>query len=308
LRAHQKPFHSGPEILPLRQARKGRYTQARIAARAGLSLPTVRLLERGTGNQASLLKLTAALEVWIEGRNLPPGPTLGARLAALRKRRGFTQRSLAAALKLAPATVNRLENTDASSVAVICRVIAYLGAGAYLAATAAPRPFYTQAGNSSVHHRWTTPRALLASLYAVFGTFDLDPCSPTANRRKAPVRARMHFTEADNGLALPWHGLVFVNPPYGREIRQWVHKARAEVTEGRAGPVAALLPARTDTLWWHREIAGSAHIVLIRGRLSFGDGTPAPFPSALVIWGAGPQHIAALKREFPDAWHVAPAQ
>jgi len=259
--------NSPAEILPLRQTRKGRFTQAEIAARAGLSLPVVRRLECGTGTQASLLKLTAALGLSIEGHNLPPGETLGARLAALRKRRGFTQRSLAAALQVAPATVNRLENTEASSVAVLCRVLAFLGAGTYLAAGGAVRPFYTHAGNASVFHRWRTPPALLRKLYAVFGTFELDPCSPTANRRKAPVRARMHFTQADNGLALPWHGRVFVNPPYGREIRLWVQKAHREVSEGRAELVAALLPARTDTKWWH-DIAGCAHAVLLRGRLS----------------------------------------
>lgn len=80
-------------------------------------------------------------------------------------------------------------------------------------------------------------------------------------------------------------------------------KARAEVREGRAELVAALLPAQTDTLWWHQEIAGSAHAVLIRGRLRR---DPAPFPSALVVWGAGPEHTAALRREFPTAWHVEP--
>jgi hypothetical protein len=93
-------------------------------------------------------------------------------------------------------------------------------------------------------------------------------------------------------------------PPYGREIGQWVRKARAEVTDGRAELVAALLPARTDTSWWHQEIAGCAQSVMLRGRLSFGDGTPAPFPSALVFWGAGPQQIAALRAEFPTAWHI----
>jgi phage N-6-adenine-methyltransferase len=265
----------------------------------------VRLLERGAGTQASLLKLTAALDVRIEGRNLPPGDELGQRLAELRKRRGFTQRSLAAALAIAPATVNRLENTDASSVAVLFRVMAFLGAGVYLAPVGAAQPFYSHAGNASVYQRWTTPPALLAALYAVFGTFDLDPCSPTANRRKAPVRARMYFTQADNGLSLPWHGRVFVNPPYGRAIAQWVRKAGREVQEGRAELVAALLPARTDTSWWHREIAGHAHAAMLRGRLSFGDDdTPAPFPSALAIWGADAQQIADLRREFPDAWHV----
>ena len=63
-------------------------------------------------------------------------------------------------------------------------------------------------------------------------------------------------------------------------------EARLEVRDGRAELVAALLPARTDTLCWHQEIAGSAHAVMLRGRLSFGNGTPVPFPSALVVWGA----------------------
>ena len=282
---HQKPPHPAVEILPLRHTRKGRFTQTEIAARAGLSLQTVRQLERGRGLIASLAKLTTALGVTVEGRNLPPGARLGKRLAALRRRRGFTQRSLAAALRVAPGTVNRLENTEAASVAVLCRVMAFLGAGVYLAAPGAARAFYTHAGNASVYHRWQTPPALLQRLYAVFGTFDLDPCSPTANRRKAPVRARMYFTEQDNGLALPWHGRVFVNPPYGRAIRQWVAKSRREVSEHRAELVAALVPARTDTRWWHDEIAGRAHAVLLRGRLSFDGETPAPFPSALAIWG-----------------------
>lgn len=264
----------------------------------------MRQLERGHGLIASLTKLTAALAVTIEGRNLPAGQSLGRRIAALRQRRGFTQRSLAAALHLAPATINRLETTDATSVAVLCRVLTFLGAGTYLAPNGAARPFYSHAGNASVFHRWTTPSALLRKLYAVFGTFDLDPCSPTSNPRKAPVQARMYFTASDDGLTLPWHGIVFVNPPYGREIKQWVHKARHEVIERRAALVVALLPARTDTGWWQNEIAERAYAVLLRGRLSFADTNPAPFPSALVVWGAQAQHTAALLREFPNAWHV----
>ena len=68
-------------------------------------------------------------------------------------------------------------------------------------------------------------------------------------------------------------------------------EARLEVRDGRAELVAALLPARNryGVVWWHQEIARSAHAVMLRGRLSFGDGTPVPFPSALVVWGACPQ-------------------
>lgn len=277
-------------------------------------MPTVRLVECGGGDQASLVKMLAALGLSIEGRNLPAGVTLGRRVAALRKRRGFTQRGLAAAIGIAPATVNRMENSDpsvgrgASSVATLAAVLDFLGAGAYLADAADAVPFYTHAGNSSVNHAWRTPPALLDRLYAALGTpFDLDPCSPTADRRTAPVRARVYFTADDDGLALPWRGKVFVNPPYGRTLRQWITKAQAEVTERRAALVVALVPARTETLWWHHHIAGAADAFMLRGRLSFGNGTPAPFPSALILWGATPVQLAAMRREFPTAWHVGTA-
>ena len=78
-------------------------------------------------------------------------------------------------------------------------------------------------------------------------------------------------------------------------------EARLGVRDGRAELVAALLPARNryGVVRWHQEIARSTHAVMLRGRLSFGDGTPVPFPSALVVWGACPQQIAALRAEFP---------
>ena len=304
-RLHQQALHSDAFAVPLKQLRKKQFTQAEIAALAGLSMPTVRLLERGGGDQASLAKMLTAMGLRIEGRNLPPAPTLGQRVAALRKRRGFTQRRLAEALGMAPATINRLENSDGSSVATVCAALTFLGAGAYLAASTDAAPFYTHAGNSSVNHTWRTPPALLDRLYAALGApFDLDPCSPTTDRRTAPVRARVYFTEADNGLSLPWRGKVFVNPPYGRALRQWIAKAQTEVTERRAALVVALVPARTETLWWHNHIAGSADAFMLRGRLSFGNGTPAPFPSALVLWGATEDQLTAMRREFPTAWHA----
>jgi phage N-6-adenine-methyltransferase len=113
----------------------------------------------------------------------------------------------------------------------------------------------------------------------------------------------VYFTADDDGLELPWRGKVFMNPPYGRTLRQWVSKAQAEVTERRAALVVALVPARTETLWWHQHIAGAADAFMLRGRLSFGNGTPAPFPSALVLWGASAAQIVAVRREFPTAWH-----
>jgi phage N-6-adenine-methyltransferase len=181
----------------------------------------------------------------------------------------------------------------------------FLGAGLYLAPAGRRRAFYSHAGNSSVHHGWATPPALFERLYAVFGRFDLDPCSPTDDPRRAPVRALMHFTADDDGLSLSWHGRGFVNPPYGRELKAWVHKGFCEVRERRAIVVAMLLPARTDTTWWHEHVAGRADVFLLRGRLAFGDGEQsAPFPSALAVWGAEAETVTALREALNSAWHI----
>jgi hypothetical protein len=101
---------------------------------------------------------------------------------------------------------------------------------------------------------------------------------------------------------------VFVNPPYGRDLPQWIGKAAFEVRQGRAGSGGALIPARTDTRWWHDHIAGRAHVVLLRGRLQFGEGgQSAPFPSALAVWGAGDRTLERLREVFPEAWHIPPS-
>ena len=121
---------------------------------------------------------------------------------------------------------------------------------------------------------------LLAALHTVFGRFDLDPCAPRSSRTR--VRARRHLTAEDDGLSAPWHGVVFVNPPYGRTLGVWVAKARREVELGHARTVVALLPARPDTTYWHEHVAGRAVVYFLKGRLRFGSGDQAaPFPSAL---------------------------
>lgn len=74
-----------------------------------------------------------------------------------------------------------------------------------------------------------------------------------------------------------------MNPPYGREIGKWVKKA----AESNA-TVVCLLPARTDTKWFHEYILGKAEIRFVKGRLKFGDGkNSAPFPSMVVIFRNG---------------------
>lgn len=129
---------------------------------------------------------------------------------------------------------------------------------------------------SSKTDQWATPHDFFDKLNNEF-QFDLDPCADETN-----AKCKKYYTKEDDGLAQNWDGFrVFCNPPYGREIGKWVKKA----SETRGGIVVMLIPARTDTSYWHDYIHGKAEVRFIRGRLKFGDSkNSAPFPSAVVIF------------------------
>lgn len=288
--------------------RERRLSQGEVARKAGVSRPTVRQLEGGRGNLDSWDKVLRALELILQGRSLPSAQSLGRRVAELRKRRGLSQRSLASLVECSHPTIVALERKGRGRLDVLQRVLDCLGAGATLRPEGEVRAFYEGAALSSAHHGWHTPSAVLEVLYGIFGQFDLDPCSPTTDRRSAPVRARVRFTAEDDGLSLPWFGQVFLNPPYGRKLPNWTAKAMAEIAHGQVRAIVAVLPARPDTRWWHRDIAGHAHISFLRGRLRFGDGEQsAPFPSVLVIWGGTDDQLMAVRVAFPNAWHLSAA-
>jgi phage N-6-adenine-methyltransferase len=130
---------------------------------------------------------------------------------------------------------------------------------------------------TSRSREWSTPREFFETLDRQFH-FTLDPCATRHN-----AKCKRYFTKADDGLSQRWNGRVFVNPPYGREIGKWVKKAYEESLTS-AELVACLLPARTDTKWWH-EYAMRGEVSFIKGRLQFsGAKSGAPFPSAVVIF------------------------
>jgi len=131
---------------------------------------------------------------------------------------------------------------------------------------------------SSRSVEWPTDPAVFAELEGRFGPFDLDPCATGENATCA-----RYFTKDDDGLSQVWAGRVFMNPPYGREIGRWMRKAW-ESSQSTAGLVVCLVPARTDTAWWH-NYAMRGEIEFIRGRLRFGGAqSAAPFPSAVVVF------------------------
>ena len=126
---------------------------------------------------------------------------------------------------------------------------------------------------------WVTPQDLFDEFNAKFG-FTLDPCATPEN-----AKCEKFYTKEDDGLSRDWSGeVVFMNPPYGREIGKWVKKA-SEIAGG--GLVVALLPARTDTRWFHNYIykQTGVEIRFIKGRIKFGGSkNSAPFPSMVVIF------------------------
>lgn len=134
---------------------------------------------------------------------------------------------------------------------------------------------------SSATAEWETPQEIFNRLNAEFN-FTLDVCARPENAKCARF-----FTPEQDGLAQDWSGeICFMNPPYGREISRWVEKAFLEAQKGAV--VVCLLPARTDTAWWHTWVMKAAEIRFIRGRLRFGGAVNgAPFPSTVVVFRRG---------------------
>ena len=132
---------------------------------------------------------------------------------------------------------------------------------------------------SSKTDMWSTPQKFYDELNKEFN-FNLDPCSTNENNK-----CEKHFTIDDDGLKQDWQGYtVFVNPPYGRVLKEWVKKCYDESLKPNTR-VVMLIPARTDTIYFHKYIYNIATIRFLKGRLKFGECTnSAPFPSMLVIF------------------------
>ena len=136
---------------------------------------------------------------------------------------------------------------------------------------------------SSKSNDWSTPIDFFDKLNDEFH-FTLDPCADDNNHRVSK-----YYTIEDDGLLQNWEGeICFVNPPYGKEIKDWVRKAYIEGSKPNT-TVVLLVPARTDTKWFHQYVYNKAEIRFIKGRLKFGESkNSAPFPSMLAIY-RGPE-------------------
>ncbi|WP_455994371.1 phage N-6-adenine-methyltransferase [Porphyromonas endodontalis] len=132
---------------------------------------------------------------------------------------------------------------------------------------------------SSATDLWATPQSFFDQLNNEF-RFTLDPCATAEN-----AKCRSFYTKEDDGLKQDWGGqIVFCNPPYGRGIKDWVRKCYEE-SKKQNTVVVMLIPARTDTAYFHEYIYKKAEVRFVRGRLKFGDAkNSAPFPSMVVVF------------------------
>lgn len=129
---------------------------------------------------------------------------------------------------------------------------------------------------------WRTPDALYAALDQEFA-FTIDAAADDGN-----AKCDRFFDREADAIAQTWAGeRVFINPPYGRELRVWVEKAALEARENGA-LVAMVLPARTGNRWFHQHCLPHAEVRFIRGRLNYTIGgecnRPAPFDSMVVVF------------------------
>lgn len=176
---------------------------------------------------------------------------------------------------------------------------------------------------SSKSDDWGTPEKILQPIREHMGGIALDPC---ANVCRLVGQKNIHLPQ--DGLAVSWldevqapdpldlyavstpvraiqQGVIFVNPPYGRAVKDWVRKCIAEANEG--AEIVLLTAARVDTRWFHEIFDNADAVCFIKGRLKFVDlntgetGDPAFFPSALAYWGP---HVYRFQAAFEDMGHI----
>jgi len=162
---------------------------------------------------------------------------------------------------------------------------------------------------------WATPPAMVRLIARMLGlpgdSFDLDVCAVPAT-----AKAKRFYTPEDNGLALPWDGACWCNPPFKIEqVRNWAAKVHFEVTEGNARLSTFLCPPKSDQDWWHMLLGTGlvTHQIDCRGRIAFLDefghpGLGQSEPTACLVLSAGASCFAPArgwieKLDDIDAWH-----
>lgn len=141
---------------------------------------------------------------------------------------------------------------------------------------------------------WETPQDLFEKLNEEFH-FTLDAA---ANEKNA--KCAIYYTEKEDALKQNWNNeIIWCNPPYGKKIKSFVEKAFYTWLQYPKTTVVMLLPARTDTKWFHDYVYKRAEIRFLKGRLHFSNSkNAAPFPSMVAIW----EHKEMQAQRLQELW------
>lgn len=237
---------------------------------------------------ATLAALMGACDMRLAG--LPRGRTLGQRLAVARERRSWSVTQAADRAGVSPNAVRRAE-ADQARVATVEGLLNILAPDAR-----ARKPERARWESGRRDCRWTPPE-VFDSIERAVGPFDLDPCGEAGS----PVRAATIYTEADDGLSLPWMGKVYCNPPYSGAAA-FLQRAYTMWSAGACAAVVLLLPVQTHLAIFHDLVVGHADVLFLRDRVRFigpeGRRDRAPFPSMIVIYGGSASVVGVLLDEF----------
>ncbi len=162
--------------------------------------------------------------------------------------------------------------------------------------------------HKSISNEWGTPSDLFDFLNLRF-RFDLDAAASSENA-KTPA----FFSVKDCAFKTPWHtrgSRVWLNPPYGRRVKLWVERARAEAVAGKIR-VCVLVMARTDTAFFHDELMKAQELYFIRGRLRFtrNDGHTGPAPCGSLValfdgrWHTKSPQIKTMEKNKEGNWEI----
>ena len=154
-------------------------------------------------------------------------------------------------------------------------------------------------GGTSTKNQKNGTTLLKIAQMKIYAKFRLDPCQPPEGVAWIPTKNRYNIH--DDGLTSPWHGRVWLNPPYGKYTAAWLDRMHVH----RNG--VSLVFSRTDCAWFHESVAKADAILFLRGRVKFVDGlgktggSGAGSGSMLIAWGA--DNVAALEA-MKDCGHL----